>query len=108
MKTIYCTLKLLAKLQKPFDDKFVIFSTLGISSPWVFRDTVFRLVDDDDDFMIKNISQTIHREYKNVVSDKDKYTIRVDRQMGLILIEQPFSLPWFTLSPIAISSQMQP
>ena len=42
---------------------------------------MFKLVDDnDDDGMIQNICKAIHRECKNCVDDKNKYTIRVDMQ----------------------------
>ena len=82
-----CRKTVFAKLQKHFDDKSVVFSAPGLSSLLVFRDTVpnvFKLVDDnDDDGMIQNISKAIHREYKNLVHDKNKYTIRVDKQTGI-------------------------
>ena len=45
----------------------------------MFRDTVpsvFKLVDyNDEDGMIQNISEAIHRECKNLVHDKNKYVI---------------------------------
>ena len=52
----------------------------------MFRDTVpsmFKRVDDnDDDGMIQN-SKAIHRECKQLVHDKNKHTIRVDKQTGI-------------------------
>ena len=82
-----CLKAVFAKLQKYFDDKLVLFSAPGLSSLFVLRDTipsVFKLVDDnDDDGMIQNISKAIHRECKNLVHDKNKYTIRVDKQTGI-------------------------
>ena len=85
-----------AKLQKHFDDKLVVFSAPGLSSHLVFHDTipnVFKLVDDnDDDGLIQNISKAIHRECKNLLHDQNRYTIRVDKQTGLILLVQPPSL----------------
>ena len=74
-------------LQKHFDDKLFIFSAPGLSSLLVFCDTVpsvFKLIDDnDDDGMIQNISKAIHRECKNLMHDKNKYTIQVDKQTGI-------------------------
>ena len=68
-----CRKAVFAKLKKHFDDKLVAFSTPGLSSLLVFRDTipsVFKLVDDnDDDGMIQNISKAIHRECTNLVHD---------------------------------------
>ncbi len=80
----------------------------------MFRDTVpsvFKLVDDnDDDGMIHNISKAISRECKNLVHDKNKYTIRVDKQTGInsvsatliSLLENLSDDPWFKLSSIVI------
>ena len=82
-----CRKAVFAKLQKHFDDKLVVFSAPGLSSLLVFRDTVpslFKLVDgNDDDGMIQNISKAIHRECKNLLHDKNKYTNRVDKQTGI-------------------------
>ena len=82
-----CRKAVFAKLQKHFDDILVVFSAPGLSSLLVFRDTVpsvFKLVDDnDDEGMIQNISKAIHRECKHLVHDKNKNTIRVDKQTGI-------------------------
>ena len=44
---------------------------------------MFKLVDDNDDNgMIQSISEAIHRECKNLVRDKNKYSIQVDKQTG--------------------------
>ena len=75
-----CRKAVFAKLQKHFDNKLVVFSAPGLSSLLVFHDTVpsvFKLVDNNDaDGMIQNISKAIHRECKNLVHDKNKYTSR--------------------------------
>ena len=45
---------------------------------------MFKLVDDnDDEGMIQNISKAIHRKCKNLIHDKNKYSIRVDKQTGI-------------------------
>ena len=105
-----------AKLQKHIDGKLVVFSAPGLSNFLVFRDTVpsmFKLVDDnDDDRMIQNISKAIHRECKNLVHDKNKYTTRVDKQTRInsvsttliSLLENLSDDPWFTLPSIAIGN----
>ena len=41
---------------------------------------MFKLVDDNG--MIQNISEVIHRECKNLVRDKNKSSIQVDKQTG--------------------------
>ena len=53
--------------------------------------SVFKLVDDsDDDGMIQNISKAIRKECKNLVHDKNKYTIRVDKQTGVNSVSNPY------------------
>ena len=106
----------LAKLQEHFDDKLVVFSAPGLSSRMVFCDTVpsvFQLIDDnDDDGMFQNISKAIHRECKNLVHDKNKYTIRRDKQTGInsvsatliSLIENLSDHPSFKLPSIVIGN----
>ena len=93
-----CRKAVFAKLQKHFDDKLVVFSAQGLSSLLVFRDTVpsvFKLVEDNDDNgMIQNISKAIQRECKNLVHDKNKYTIRVDKQTGINSVSATLSLCW--------------
>ena len=91
-----------------------LFSLL--SSLLVFCDTVpsvFKLVDDnDDDGMIQNISKAIHEECKNLVHDKNKYTIRIDKQTGIksvsatliSLLENMSDNPWFKLPSIVIGN----
>ena len=82
----------------------------------MFRDpvpNVFKLVDDnDDDGMIQNISKAIPRECKHLVHDKNKYTIRVDKQTGInsvsatliSLLENLSDNPWFKLPSIVIGN----
>ena len=106
----------LCKTAEAFDDKLVVFSAPGLSSLLVFHDTapsVFKLVDDnDDDGMIQNISKAIHRECKNHVDDKNKYTIWVDKQTGIksvsaaliSLLENLSDDPWFKLPSIVIGN----
>ena len=115
-----CHKAVFAKLQRYFDDKLVAFSAPWVSSLLVFRDTVpsvFKLVDDnDDDGMVQNISKSIHRECKNLVHDKNKYTIQVDKYRGInsvsaTLISLLGNLsddPWFKLPSmlLGISSQV--
>ena len=62
--------------------------------------------------MIQNISKTIHREYKNLVHDKNNHTIQVDKQTGInsvcaTLISRLENLsddPWFKLPSIVIGN----
>ena len=108
-----CRKSAFAKLQKHFDENW-LFSLL--SSHLVFRDTVpsvFKLVDDnDDDGMIQNISKAIHEECKNLVHDKNKYTIRIDKQTGInsvsatliSLLENMSDNPWFKLPSTVIGN----
>ena len=103
-------------VQKYFDNKLNVFSAPGLSSLLVFRNTVpsvFKLVDDnDDDGMIQNISKVIHRKCKNLVHDKKKYTIRVDKQTGInyvkatltSLLENLSDDIWFKLPSIVIGN----
>ena len=111
-----CCKAVFAKLQKHFDDKLVVFSTPGLSSLLVFRDTVpsvFKLVDNnDDDGMIQNISKAINKECKNLVHDKNKCTIWVDKQTWInsvsatiiSLLENLSDDPWFKLPSIVIGN----
>ena len=54
---------------------------------------------------IQSISKAIHRECKNLVHDKNKYTIHVDKQTGInsvsatliSLLENLSDDPWFNL-----------
>ena len=108
-----CRKAVFAKLQKHFDENW-LFSLL--SSLLVFCDTVpsvFKLVDDnDDDGMIQNICKAIRRECKNLVHDKNKYTIRIDKQTGInsvsatltSLLENMSDNPWFKLPSIVIGN----
>ena len=62
--------------------------------------------------MIQIISKAIHRECKTLVHDKNKYSIRVDKQTGInsvsailiSLLENLSDDPWFTLPSIAIGN----
>ena len=74
---------------------------------------MFKLVDDNDDNgMNQNISEAIHRECKNVVHDKNKHSIQVDKQTGshsasatsISLLENLSDDPWFTLPSIVIGN----
>ena len=103
-------------VQKYFDNKLIVFSAPELSSLLVFRNTVpsvFKLVDDnDDDGMIQNISKVIQRESKNLVHDKNKYTIWVDKQTGINSVKATLISPlenlsddiWFKLPSIVIGN----
>ena len=119
MKTIYCMVaKDVAKLSLQNCRSILMTNWLFslLSSLLVFCDTVpsvFKLVDDnDDDGMIPNISKAIHEECKNLVHDKNKYTIRIDKQTGIksvsatliSLLENMSDNPWFKLPSIVIGN----
>ena len=82
----------------------------------MLRDTVpcvYKLVDDNDyNGMIQSISEAIHRECKNLVHDKNKHSIWIDKQTGsnsasatcISLLENLSDDPWFTLPSIAIGN----
>ena len=74
---------------------------------------MFKLVDDNDDNgMIQSISEAIHRDCKNLVRDKNKYSIQVDKQTGshsasatsISLLENLSDDPWFKLPSIVIGN----
>ena len=76
----------LAKLQKHFNAKLIAFTAPGLSSLLMLGDTdqsVFKVLEDDDDGMIQNISKAIFKECKHLVHNKHEYTIRVDKQTGI-------------------------
>ncbi len=120
MKTIYCMVEkdaqsCLCKTAGAFWWQIGCFLSPGLSCLLVFHDTVpnvFKLVDDNDNGMIQNISKAIHRECKNLVHDKNKYTIRVDKQTGInsvsatliSLLENLSDNPWFKLPSIVIGN----